>query len=100
MGPPVPSPTPSPTPGTTPVRVAGFYLLLSLAWIWLSDLAMIRLGFQGEPGFWVSVVKGSVFVILSAGVLYWLVRREVRALTRALDLLQAVSNGTTDAVFV
>jgi PAS domain S-box-containing protein len=32
--------------------------------------------------------------------LYLLVRREVRALTRALGLLRAVADGTTDAVFV
>jgi PAS domain S-box-containing protein len=32
--------------------------------------------------------------------LYLLIRREVRALTRALDLLRAVAEGTTDAVFV
>jgi PAS domain S-box-containing protein len=95
------------TPPTTksddrasPVRIAGIYLLFSLIWIWGSDLALIRAGVQGEPGFWAGALKGSAFVFLSAGILYLLIGREVRALTRALDLLRAVADGTTDAVFV
>ncbi|QJX00098.1 PAS domain S-box protein [Frigoriglobus tundricola] len=50
--------------------------------------------------FWVGAVKGTAFVLASAAALFWLVRREVRALTHALGLLRAVVDGTTDAVFV
>ncbi|HEY1187990.1 MAG TPA: PAS domain-containing protein, partial [Gemmata sp.] len=87
-------------PRAAPVRVAGGYLLFGLLWIWLSDRAVLALGLDGVEGFWVGATKGTVFVALSAALLYWLVGREVRALTRTMGLLRAIAEGTPDAVFV
>lgn len=83
-----------------PARVAGIYLVFSITWIWLSDRALLWIGLGGVEGFWASAIKGTAFVALSAAILYWLIRRELRALMRVVALLQAVTEGTTDAVFV
>ncbi|MCA9009551.1 MAG: PAS domain-containing protein [Planctomycetaceae bacterium] len=39
-------------------------------------------------------------MVVTAALLYWLVRREVAAAQRSESLLRAVVEGTTDAVFV
>jgi PAS domain S-box-containing protein len=85
---------------TSPARIAGIYLVFSLTWIWLSDIALARIELGGALGFWAAALKGSGFVLFTTAVLYLLVRREVRQLTRALSLLRAVADGTPDAVFV
>ena len=84
----------------SPARVAGAYFLFALAWIWLSDRALLLVGVGALETFWASALKGSAFVALSSALLYVMVRREVRALVRAIGLLRAVTEGTTDAVFV
>lgn len=85
---------------SAPLRIAGAYLGVGLLWIWLTDLPLLRSGAQTEPGFVVSAGKGTLFVGLSALLVYTLVRRSFRALVRANALLRAIADGTTDAVFV
>jgi PAS domain S-box-containing protein len=92
-------PPPPRPPRTVPIRVAGIYAAVSLLWIWFSDTALARLG-GGDLGYWVSTVKGSLFVLASAGLVYALVRRDLRDLSRATTLLRAVADGSTDVMFV
>ncbi|VTR93898.1 multi-sensor hybrid histidine kinase : Multi-sensor hybrid histidine kinase OS=Chthoniobacter flavus Ellin428 GN=CfE428DRAFT_3487 PE=4 SV=1: PAS_4: PAS_8: GAF_2: PAS_4: PAS_4: HisKA: HATPase_c: Response_reg [Gemmata massiliana] len=91
---------PAPTHRASPARVAGAYFLFALAWIWLSDRALLLMGVDPVETFWASALKGTAFVALSSALLYVMVRREVRALVRAIWLLRSVTEGTTDAVFV
>lgn len=86
--------------GRVPVRIAGLYAAFGLLWIWLSDSALIWLGFNDNQWFLAGAVKGTAFVTATAVLLYWLVRREFRASQRSEGLLRAVVEGTTDAVFV
>lgn len=81
-------------------RVAGIYLIAGLFWIGLSDLTLVWSGELTAIGFLVSSSKGAGFVLVSAGLVFWLCRREYRSTTRAAGLLRAVVDGTTDAVFV
>lgn len=57
-------------------RISLIYLLLASAWIWLSDsfahLLPIPTGWSTD----VQTLKGELFVTLTAGLLYWLIRRE------------------------
>ena len=85
---------------TVAVRVAAIYLGFGLTWIWLSDLAMLGLGLTDEPGFWAGVLKGTLFVCLSAGLVFGLVRRSIGAITRMVALVRTVTESTTDAVYV
>jgi PAS domain S-box-containing protein len=95
-------PTPASLPGVrryTAARIAGAYLLFGLIWIWLSDRTLLLLGVQGEYGFWVATAKGTVFICLSAGLVFWLARRELAAAARSANLLRAVADGSGDAIF-
>lgn len=63
-------------PGHVPLRIAIRYVLFGLLWIWLSDWALNVLGFAANYAFLASAMKGTVFVVVTAVLLYWLVRRE------------------------
>ncbi|MCA9085070.1 MAG: PAS domain S-box protein [Planctomycetaceae bacterium] len=86
--------------GSVPVRIAVLYTLFGLTWIWLSDSALIWLGLGADQVFLTGALKGTVFVALTAALLYWLVRREIAVAERSEGLLRAVVSETTDAVFV
>jgi PAS domain S-box-containing protein len=81
-------------------RIAGIYLGIGLIWIWLTDLLLYWSGTQTTSGLVVSASKGTLFVCLSAPFVYWLVRRGYHAIDRTNALLRAITDGTTDAVFV
>ncbi|QEL20726.1 PAS domain S-box protein [Limnoglobus roseus] len=76
------------------------YLAFGLLWVWLSDRLVLGVEVQARTGFWVAVAKGTTFVLISAGLGYWLVRRSGRDVARTDALLQAVAGSTSDAVFV
>ena len=82
------------------LRISFVYGAFGLLWIWLSDLALIWLGHADIHGYYASAVKGSSFVVFSAALLFWLVRREIAAVRMSDNLLRAVVEGTADAVFV
>jgi PAS domain S-box-containing protein len=93
-----------PSPGTglgrIPFRIAGLYAVFGLLWIWLSDSALIWLGFDPDQAFLAGALKGTLYVAVTAALLGWVVRREVAVAQRSETLLRAVVEGTTDAVFV
>ncbi|MFO0876509.1 MAG: PAS domain S-box protein [Gemmataceae bacterium] len=88
-------------------RIAGVYLLFGLLWVWLSDLIM---GWQANLPFTDTVVaglKGSVFVGLSALLVYWLGRRYFHQTSRIKDellarerLFRTFVDHATDAFFL
>lgn len=85
---------------STSLRVVSAYLAFSILWIWLSDQVLYWLSTFSRNWFWVSTGKGTLFVLTSAMFIYWLVERYFQSISRASALLRAVSEGTTDAIFV
>jgi PAS domain S-box-containing protein len=81
-------------------RVAGAYLVVGLLWVGLSDFALQEAGDLTAEGLLLAVGKGATFIALSAGLIYYLVRRELRTVAKATAPLRAVIDGTSDAVFV
>ncbi len=81
-------------------RVAAGYILFGLLWIWVSDSALLLAGVPEDLGFWAEVIKGSAFVLLSGGLVYWLVLREVRSIAKSSGVIKALSEGTSDVVIV
>lgn len=86
--------------GRAPTRVAFVYAVFGLLWIFLSDGLLAWLEYTDDVAFLVSSVKGAAFVLVTAVLLLWLVRREVAALQQSENLLRAVVEGTMDAVYV
>ena len=86
--------------GRAPLRIAGLYASFGLVWIWLSDWLLIWFGYTESYPLLASAIKGTVFVAITAMLLYWLVKREIAVAQRSETLLRAVVEGTTDAVFV
>lgn len=81
-------------------RVAGTYLVVGLLWVGLSDLLLAKSGELTSSGLLLAAGKGALFVLLSTGLIFWLCRREAHTAARAMGLLRAVVEGTTDVVFV
>jgi PAS domain S-box-containing protein len=81
-------------------RIAGIYFIVGILWIGLSDWTLASFGGLTTTGLWVAFGKGLGFLLLSTGLLFFLCRRENRSFSRTMDLLHAVVEGTTDAVFV
>lgn len=73
----------------SPVRVALIYGAISLLWIAFSDqaVAMLFAGASDTAQTLAQTLKGAVFVLLSSGLIWYLVRQTVHKLHRAGSLL-------------
>ena len=69
--------------------VALIYLGWSLVWIWTTDAAVARLGADDLVG--LQIVKGTGFVIVTAALLWWLIRRDETRLIAKSDDLEAAN---------
>ena len=83
-----------------PAQIAGLYTVFGLLWAWLIDRALVLLGYTDDHWFLAAAGKRTLFIGITASLLYWLVRREIAALRTSKSLLRAAVEGTTDAVFV
>src|SRR5919199_323726 len=85
-------------------RLAGnivfIYTFFSSVWILCSDHVLVLLTHNTVRLTQLQTAKGWIFVLVSSTLLYALVRWGVRSLQSSYNLLQAVIQGTTDAVFL
>ena len=86
--------------GHAPLRIAGLYACSGLIWIWLSDWLLMWLEYTESHPLLAIALKGTAFIVITAVLLYWLVKREIAVVQKSEILLRAVVEGTTDAVFV
>ncbi|MCS6865621.1 MAG: PAS domain S-box protein [Gemmataceae bacterium] len=84
----------------TPTCVVVVYSLLFLAWIGLSYLSWLTVVGESSWAFYLDMLKGCVFLAVSAGLLYCAVRCKIRSECRAFNLLQAILDQAADAIFV
>src|SRR5688572_16657978 len=63
-----------------PIQITGFYLLIGSLWILFSDRVATRIALNKEMLATISLYKGWGYVIVTALMLYWLVRRHTTAL--------------------
>ncbi len=66
------------------VQVVLPYTLLALVWIFLSDRALNWMVADAEAWVWWSIAKGSLFVLVTSALLYFLVRRLLTRINRLL----------------
>ncbi len=76
------------------------YVFFGLAWVCTSDLVLYFAGMQPATATLLSMGKGSLFFILTSPILYWRLRSDVLSLSKMNELLRAVTEGTTDSIFV
>jgi len=76
--------------GYAPARITGLYIALCLLWIWLSDRALVWLGYTDDHAFLAAAGKGTAFVAVTAAILFWLVRRSAISLARDLSQRNAL----------
>lgn len=67
-------------PENEPVRIVLIYTAVATAWILLSDRAVSLLATELEPLTWLHTLKGWFFVVVTASLLFLLVRRHTKAL--------------------
>jgi PAS domain S-box-containing protein len=61
-----------------PAAIASIYVFLSLCWIFLSDLLVAHLGLGHSATTAISIVKGSIFVVSTAMLIFYLLRRAIQ----------------------
>ena len=88
-------------------QIVAIYALFGLAWIYGSDTVLGLLIDDPDVRLKVSVVKGSLFILSTAALLYFLINRFVKQLTAAesarmesLKDYQAIFNATNEAIFI
>lgn len=81
-------------------RTVFIYAFFSSLWILLSDTVLGSL--TNTSGFFTNIqtLKGWIFVIVTSGLIYALIRRNFHSLQESYNLLEAIIEGTTDAIFV
>ncbi len=81
-------------------NIVFIYALFSSFWILCSDRLLALLTNDSKLLTQLQTFKGWAFVLLTSGLLYAVVRWGLRSLQASNSLLQAVVEGTTDAIFV
>lgn len=88
-------------------RIVAIYSLFGFAWIYGSDTLLGWIVHDPAVMVKIAVVKGSLFIVCTATLLYFLINRFVRQITTAeiarLDSLsdyQTIFNATNEAIFV
>ena len=76
------------------MEIAGIYLFLGGAWILLSDQVAAKIAVSEEMLATISLYKGWGFILVTAFLLYWMVRR----LTSALQASEQQLHRVIDAV--
>ncbi|RAO78022.1 phosphohydrolase [Dyella jiangningensis] len=69
------------------IRIVAIYVLLALAWIFLSDRLVFSLGYSEHTLGLLHSLKGTLFVLCTAVLLYWLIGRDMRRLDRLNHML-------------
>ena len=88
-------------------RIIGIYSLFAALWIYFSDQAVGLFVREREMMVRLSVYKGFLFIVVTALLLYklivrhiWKTREVEKDLRKSRNLINALVEGTTDAVFV
>ena len=93
-------PSKSSSPTIAAVSIAGVFAAASLVWIWLTDYLLMPSEVRADSRFFMSAAKGTLYTAAASLLIFWLVRRQLGRVHEAYRLLEAVTDETTDAVFV
>jgi PAS domain S-box-containing protein len=78
-------------------KVAAFYAAAAGLWFFLSDRFLAILAREPEATTWLHILNDWLYVLVTAVLLGWLVRRQVRVLRREDELMRAMAQGISVA---
>lgn len=81
----------------TALRIAITYAIISAVWILLSD-SLLDIFFTVEQHFTLSVVKGYLFILVTASLLYFLVRNSVNRILNTEAQLRVIFDSVDDGI--
>ncbi|MFP4502979.1 MAG: PAS domain S-box protein [Candidatus Hydrogenedentota bacterium] len=85
--------------GRKPLKIAAIYSFIGLAWILVSDSLVNRwLDIEGSTG--AQTAKGALYVLVTATIIYALVRQAVREAYRGEIRYRALFDSSPDALFL
>lgn len=92
------------TPLSTALRIAAIYALAGVSWILVSDLVLFHNASEDyDPELWGGIIKGILFVLGSAALIFWLLQRELSHREQAhekLNFIQQLNELSNDPVYV
>src|SRR5215469_16668680 len=69
------------------IRIVSIYVVLALAWIFLSDRLVLSLAHDEHTLGLLHSLKGTLFVLCTGVLLYWLIGRDMQRLDRLNHML-------------
>ncbi|MBK8419430.1 PAS domain S-box protein [Candidatus Villigracilis saccharophilus] len=85
----------------TPLRTALRYVLFGFLWILLSDRALELFTAPGSPAhLWIQTAKGWLFVLISAGLIYFMLKVDIKSLTTSEERYRAIFNSSLDPIML
>lgn len=84
----------------TPLRISILFMLTGSLWILSSDLMLRRIITDQEQLIRFSSIKGTLFVLVSALLIYLLISKFTRRLTRSEELLSRVFESSSNGIAV
>jgi diguanylate cyclase (GGDEF)-like protein/PAS domain S-box-containing protein len=84
----------------SPVTLALIYFTISSVWIMFSDTAINKLTFDINAVYDFSMLKGMLFVTVTSGLLFLVLRNYMREIQNSRDILQAAFQASTNAICV
>lgn len=85
----------------TPLRTALRYVLFGFLWILLSDRALELFTAPGSPAhLWIQTAKGWLFVLISAGLIYFMLKIDIKSLATSEERYRAIFNSSLDPIML
>lgn len=85
----------------TPLRTALRYVLFGFLWILLSDRALELFTAPGSPAhLWIQTAKGWLFVLISAGLIYFMLKIDIKSLATSEERYRTIFNSSLDPIML
>src|SRR5689334_5848943 len=82
------------------LKIAGLYLLIGALWILFSDQAVGLLTNDPATLIRINIAKGWGFMVVTAILLYWLIRHQTNQILKNEELYRLLAENTVDVIWI